>query len=130
MAVFSKSILIVEDDLSDRKNLQEMFSKEGFDVYEAVDGEEGLKLALEKKPDLIIIDILLPKMDGLTLMSKIRRSLGLEETPIILLTNVEPNDQILDRIAESHPSYYLTKVDTSMNEILDKTNEVLGIDKS
>ena len=129
MVVFGKSILIVEDDRSYRKNLVEMFRLEGFEVYEAADGAEGLKEASENKPDLIIIDILLPKMDGLTLLSKIRRNSDWETIPIILLTNVEPNDRILAKITESHPSYYLTKADTSMDEVLEKVNDVLGIDR-
>ena len=107
----------------------EMFRLEGFEVYEAADGAEGLKEASENKPDLIIIDILLPKMDGLTLLSKIRRNSDWETIPIILLTNVEPNDRILAKITESHPSYYLTKADTSMDEVLEKVNDVLGIDR-
>ena len=69
-----KSILIVEDDTALRKVLNDKLSNEGFVVFEAVDGEQGLKLAKEKHPTLILLDIFMPIMDGITMLSKLRSS--------------------------------------------------------
>ena len=67
-----KKILIVEDEEIMLKALVEKFSSEGFEVVQAIDGEEGLKKALCEKPDIILLDILLPKMDGMAVLKKLR----------------------------------------------------------
>lgn len=87
----NKKILVieaVEDNAPLRKALHDKFSLEGFSVIDAKDGEEGLTVAMSEHPDLILLDILMPKMDGLTMMKKLRQ--GDEwgkHVPIIVLTN-------------------------------------------
>ncbi|MDS0526358.1 response regulator transcription factor [Clostridium sp. SHJSY1] len=78
-----KTILIVEDEFRIRFLLRDYFSKEGFTIYEAENGEEALNIFKEKKVDLIILDIMMPVMDGLTLLDKIRE---VSTLPVILLT--------------------------------------------
>jgi DNA-binding response OmpR family regulator len=82
----SRSILIVEDEKEIRDLLVHYLRKEGFQPLVASDGEEGLTKAREEKPDLILLDILLPKMDGLELLRKIRSDRDLARTPIAMLT--------------------------------------------
>ena len=67
-----KTILIVDDEKTIVEMLACNLEKEGYQILEANDGEEGVKLALEKKPDLILLDIMLPKMDGLAVCKRIR----------------------------------------------------------
>lgn len=67
-----KTLLLVEDDLALRKVLVEKLTDEGFTVIEASDGEEGLRVAYERHPALIILDIFMPKMDGITMLGKLR----------------------------------------------------------
>lgn len=80
------SILIVEDDREIRDLLVHYLRKEGFQPAVAHDGEEGLSRARAEKPDLILLDILLPKMDGLELLRKIRADREIARTPVAMLT--------------------------------------------
>lgn len=79
-----KRILIIEDDLSILKGLKDVLTFKSYDVISATDGESGYEMAVDKKPDLIILDIMLPKMDGFTLCKKLR-DLG-NMIPVLMLT--------------------------------------------
>jgi DNA-binding response OmpR family regulator len=118
----------VEDDASLRKVLRDKFTLEGFSVLEATNGEEGLEIALRERPDLILLDIVMSEMDGLTMMKKLRHAdeWG-KHVPIILLTNLSAdNDKIIQAIADSEPAYYIVKSDSSVNDILEKVRERLN----
>ena len=77
------SVLVVEDDRTVRETLALNLDSEGYKVYTAEDGEQGLEVAREKKPDLVVLDVMLPNLDGLTVCRILRRE---SEVPIILLT--------------------------------------------
>lgn len=79
-----KRILIIEDDISILNGLRDVLVFKAYDVITATDGEKGYAAAIEEKPDLIILDIMLPKMDGFTLCKKLRE--GGNTTPILMLT--------------------------------------------
>lgn len=79
-----KRILIIEDDISILNGLKDVLVFKSYDVITATDGEQGYAAAIEEKPDLIILDIMLPKMDGFTLCKKLRE--GGNTTPILMLT--------------------------------------------
>ncbi len=121
-------ILIVEDEEIMLKQLTERFTGEKFEIVTARDGEEGLKLALTERPDLILLDIILPKMDGMTMMKKLRQmsSWG-KKVPIIILTNLNANDSIMKGVTENEPAYYLTKTSWTIDEVLTKVKEQLGV---
>src|SRR3989344_7077543 len=126
----SKKILVIEeieDDASLRNVLHDKFSLEGFSVLEAKDGEEGLTIALREHPDLILLDIVMPKMDGLTMMKKLREANEWgKHVPIILLTNLNAdNDRINQAITDNQPAYYLVKSNWSMEELVEKIRERL-----
>ncbi|TAE50937.1 MAG: DNA-binding response regulator [Bacteroidetes bacterium] len=82
----SAKILIVDDEEDILDLLEYNFEKEGYEVFRAVDGEDALRLAQEVHPDLILLDIMMPKMDGVTACIAMRSTPGLEKTPIIFLT--------------------------------------------
>lgn len=81
-----QSILIVDDEVDLLEMLQYNFEKEGFEVMTATDGVEGLSVAREAEPDLIILDIMMPEMDGIEACRQIRRDANLRKTPVIMLT--------------------------------------------
>ncbi len=87
MAV-TKRILIVEDDLPLLNALAETFEKEGFQVLKAQDGEEGLKVALKESPDLILLDIIMPKMHGWQMLEKLREDSWGKKVLVIVLSNI------------------------------------------
>lgn len=123
-----KTILIVEDDLSLLTALVEKFTREEFIVLRAANGVSGYAIALERRPDIILLDILMPEMDGITFLQKLRQEdVWGKSVPVIFLTNVSPNtDRIIARIAEDEPAYYLTKSDFLLSDVVEKVNERLS----
>lgn len=118
-----KKILTVEDDKIIGMALYENLKQEGFEVLRANDGEKGLALALSEHPDLILLDILLPKTDGLTVLSKLRQDAWGKNVPVIVLTNLsEPADvaATIDTVNE-----YLVKVDWKIEDIVKRIREKL-----
>ena len=87
-----RTILIVDDEKPIVDILVYNLQKEGYDTLEARDGEEGVRIALDKKPDLILLDIMLPKIDGLTVCKRIK---SLMNVPILMVT---AKDEELDKI--------------------------------
>ena len=90
-----KTILIIEDEVAIVEILTFNLEKEGYRVISALDGEDGVRLAKEENPDLILLDVMLPKMDGFEVCKKIRRT---SEVPIVMLTaRTEEIDKIYGR---------------------------------
>ena len=123
-----KKILIIEDDLSIRKALAMRIDEEGMQVKEAENGKKGLEITESWEPDIILLDILMPEMNGLETMKKMRAMSEYgKKVPIIILTNVSPDDNsILQQVAELTPSYYFVKGDIEMDRILEKIKEIGG----
>jgi DNA-binding response OmpR family regulator len=118
-------ILLIEDDNSLAEMYRQKFSLEGFEISVARSGSEGLQMALSNKPNLILLDILLPEMDGMTLMKKLRDDPWGKDVPIIILTNLDANDRILKGVMEGHPAYYLMKSNSEPSTVVDKVRELL-----
>jgi two-component system response regulator MprA len=119
-----KKILIVENDTVITKILAHTLTQNGFSVAEARDGIEGIETAATQKPDLILLDIDMPKMDGLTMLKELRKS-G-DTTPIIMLTNLNNPDYIADA-AEHGVREYLIKADWEIDEIAAKVKAKLHL---
>jgi DNA-binding response OmpR family regulator len=121
-------ILIVEDEVVINKVYAEELRDQGFLVITAVNGRDGLELALREKPDLILLDILMPIMDGLTMMGKLREAdLYGKNVPIILLTNLSANeDKIIESLVKNEPAYYLVKSDWDLSAVVEKIKERLS----
>lgn len=122
----SKTILVVEDESDMRDALVESLEREGFEVVEAVNGGEGLQEAIARHPDLLILDVLMPKMGGMEMMKKLRQyNAWGRKVPIIMLTNLSVNENILRGIVEDQPSYYFVKSDWKISDIVEKVHEML-----
>lgn len=122
-----QGILIVEDEVSMLNALRDKFTREGFTVFEAKNGEQGLEIALREHPDLILLDIAMPVMDGMTMMKKLRQENDWgKKVPIILLTNLNEDDKINIRITEDEPAYYLVKSDWKIDDVVEKVRERLS----
>jgi DNA-binding response OmpR family regulator len=121
-----KTILIIEDELPMLKALSDKFTLEGFEILEAKDGEEGLKTATSKKPDLIILDIFMPVMDGKVMFKKLRADEWGKNVPVIILTNLNPDDKTLDELMKNGPSYYFIKSKWKLEELVAKVKKELG----
>jgi len=86
----AKKILIVEDDKFLRELIVKKLSSEGYEVPEAVNGEEGVKKIEEEKPDLVLLDLILPGMDGFEVLTQIKKNSELAQIPVIILSNLGP----------------------------------------
>ncbi|MFA5871436.1 MAG: response regulator [Parcubacteria group bacterium] len=125
--VTGKKLLIIEDELPMLRVLSDKFTLEGFSILEARNGEEGLEIALKTKPDLIILDLFMPVMDGKSMMEKLRQDPWGKDVPIIILTNLNPDDKTLNEIIASGPAYYFIKSKWKLEDLVKKIKEELEI---
>jgi DNA-binding response OmpR family regulator len=119
-----KKILIVEDESTLQKALTEFLEEEGFEVFSALDGEIGVALAKKEKPDLVLLDIILPKKDGYEVLEDLKGNEETKNIPVILLTNLESPEDI-DRAFEKGASTYLVKSNYKLEEVVGKIKEIL-----
>lgn len=121
-------ILIVEDEKLMQELLIDRLSREKiFQVFTANNGQEGLYSAFANSPDLILLDIRMPVMDGITMLRELRKDPRGKDIPIIFLTNYDTDESMLQDISEGKPAYYLIKSNISMDEVARKIKESLHI---
>lgn len=121
----NKKILIVEDEGILLELLTDKFQNSGFKVKGVQTGEEGLKLALNDRPDLILLDIILPKMDGLTMLRKLRKDSWGKEVPVIILSNLGDHKKVIEAI-EIGVYDFLVKSNVKLSEVVDQVRQVLN----
>lgn len=127
MSKNSRKILIVDDEEDMRDALVDELSRAGFASFEAKNGKEGLEMALKEHPDLILLDIVMPEMDGMAMMKKVREDTWGKKVPVILLTNLSATDKIIEGVLKDEPSYYLVKSDWKITDVIKKVKETLKI---
>lgn len=120
-----KKVLVADDELALRRVLVDTLKAEGdFEVLEAVDGEEAFLSIKKNQPDLVLLDIMMPKMDGLTVIQKLKTEGALGKTKIMFLTNSSELSQIATAMA-SGAFDYLVKADWDMKDVVKKVKEKL-----
>lgn len=125
MGKISKNVkvLIVEDNESICEMYAITFMKRGFTVYTAPDGRSAIQKYKNKKPDIILLDIMMPQVDGYQVLTEVRKDVN-SYTPVIMLTNLDANDFAREAQLENIDAY-LIKSHHSPREVVDKTIEVL-----
>lgn len=118
-------ILIVEDDKFLRDLMSQKLSKEGFSVKEAFDGEEGLKLALDDPPDLILLDLILPRIDGFGVLERIKKEQKLSHLPVLILSNLGQKEDV-QRAMSMGAQDFLIKSNFTLGEIVEKIKAILN----
>ena len=122
--LLNKKVLIAEDELAMLNALADKFGREGCIVTKAENGEIAFNRATTEKPDVILLDILMPKMNGMEVLDKIRKGSDWgKKVPIIVLTNLPANEKITSSIIENEPSYYLIKSDWKLYEVVEKVRD-------
>jgi len=119
-----KKILFVEDETALQKTMGDVLKKQGYEVVSAFDGEAALNLARKEKPDLILLDLILPKMDGFEVLEHLSKSEETKDIPVIVLTNLERVEDI-DRALELGAKTYLVKANYSLEEVVEKIKSLL-----
>lgn len=120
----NKRILIVEDDDSLRHIMHDNFIQAGYEVLVAPDGEEGLKQAMEGRPDIILLDIMMPKLDGIGMLKQYREKMPDSQVPVIMLSNLSEVKQVSEALALGAKDYWV-KSSFGINEIVDRVKEKL-----
>jgi len=120
-----KTILFIEDESALQKTFAEILKQEGYEMISALDGEVGLRLAKDKKPDLILLDLILPKVHGFEVLKKLKEDKETKEIPVIVLTNLEGIEDV-NRAIELGATTYLVKAQYSLEELVEKIKKTLG----
>lgn len=121
-------ILVVEDEKIIASTLEEKLLAEGFEVLKAFDGIEGFTVAMNEHPNLILLDLLMPKMDGMNMLRELRKDDWGKTVPVIILTNLSATDEERNKdITKLEPSYYFMKTEKTLEEIVEKSKEILNV---
>ncbi len=119
-----KSVLIVEDDQFFSGLVAQKLNQAGFEVLLAGGGEEALNVLKEKNPSLIILDLMMPGMDGFEVLSRIKKDEKTKEIPTVVLSNLGQRDEV-DRAISLGADDFLIKVNFTLDEIVEKVKEII-----
>lgn len=124
MAGDTKKVLLVEDDkmIIDMYTLK--FTQEGYEVVQAENGKDGLDFAKKHNPDIILLDIILPQMDGFTVLKALKADAKTKNTPVVLLTNLGQDGDVKKGL-ELGAVDYLIKANFTPSQVVDKVKSVL-----
>ena len=117
-----KKLLIVEDDAAVRKVLGNELRKEGVVVFEAENGEEAIKLANDEHPDLIVLDVIMPKMHGMDMLRKLQEDEWGKNVPVLLLTNYANDPRVVQAVKDGRCEC-LSKAEAKLTDIIKKIKE-------
>ncbi len=120
-----QKILIIEDDRFLRQLIARKIGQQGYEVIEAVDGEEGIKKIKQEKPILILLDLILPGVDGFEVLSRIKKDSDTKHIPVIILSNLGQREDV-DRGLNLGAEDFLIKAHFTPTEIIDKIASVLA----
>lgn len=120
-----KTILFIDDEAALQKTLGEFLRQEGYNVINSLDGANGLEIAKKQNPDLILLDLIMPKMNGFEALTTLKTDPATKSIPVIILTNLEDLSDI-DRAIESGADSYLLKSHYSPEEVLEKVKQILN----
>jgi CheY-like chemotaxis protein len=121
----AKKILLIEDEEIVIKLLQKKLESEGYQILTATDGEEGIKIVKEVRPDLVLLDIVMPKKGGFEVMEEINANPELQKIPVIIISNSgQPME--LDRAQRLGVKDWLIKTEFDLKEVLEKVIKQIG----
>lgn len=119
-----KTILLIEDEPTLQKTISEILIQEGYKMLNALDGEIGLQAALREKPDLILLDLILPKIDGFEVLENVRKNEATKNIPVIVLTNLE-NAAAVERALALGAQSYLVKANYELEDVVQKVKQAI-----
>jgi len=118
-------ILIIEDDLFLRDLAYQKLQSAGFEAHQAADGEEGFKKIIEVKPDLVLLDIVLPGIDGFEILRRKKDNPEISSIPVVILSNLGQKEEIEQGLSLGAKDY-LIKAHFTLDEIILKVKKILG----
>ena len=120
-----KKILFIEDEAVMQKAVSEFLGAKGYNVVSALDGELGINMAKNSSPDLILLDIILPKKSGFDVLRDLKSDEKTKSVPVIILTNLSQIDDV-SKMMDMGITTYLVKSDQSLQDILRVIDQILG----
>ena len=120
-----KKILFIEDESALQQTLGDFLRQQGYAVISALDGEAGLEAIRKERPDLVLLDLILPKKHGMDVFREMHADPATASIPVIVLSNVESSDTVRQAL-ELGAKAYLVKTNYSLDEVLEKVKTVLG----
>lgn len=122
--IVRRKILLIEDEEATYMALTPLLKEGGFEVFHTVDGEKGLEIATAEKPDVILLDLILPGFSGLDVLVKLKQNDATKNIPVIILSQLSDQDSISRGIALGAIGY-LVKSEYQLDDILEKVKEIL-----
>ncbi len=121
-----EKILFIEDEAAMQKAVSEFLGAKGYHVVSALDGELGVNMAKNSSPDLILLDIILPKKNGFDVLRDLKSDEKTKSIPVIVLTNLSQMDDV-SQMMDMGVTTYLVKNDQSLQDILRVIDQTLGV---
>lgn len=118
-------ILVIEDEAVLQKAMSDMLGEYEYESVQAIDGEQGLALAESEKPNLILLDLVLPKKHGLEVLETLKQQESTKNIPVIVLTNLEEKEDI-SRAMELGATTYMVKADYDIGEVIKKIDSAIA----
>lgn len=119
-----KKILFIEDEPTLQKTVYKFLENEGYEIKSAMDGELGVKMAKKFQPNLILLDLILPKMNGFEVLEELKKDETTKNIPVVVLTNLESSMDVEKAISLGAKGY-LIKANYELSEIIEKIKEIL-----
>jgi len=123
----NKKILIIEDETPLLTALSDKLSRDGFDVITAKNGEDGLSMALEHHPDMILLDITIPKMNGIEVLERLRGDDWGKSVKVIILSNHQDSERIASTLEEGVTGY-IVKSNWEIEDVVEYIKKELGLE--
>ena len=120
-----KKILFIEDEAALQKTFGEVLEQEGYKMISAMDGEDGIRLVKSEKTDLILLDLIMPKLNGFEVLENLKSDKTTEGVPVIVLTNLEGTGDV-EKSLELGAMTYLVKANYTLEEVIKKIKQALG----
>ena len=121
-----RTVLVVEDDAQLRSALHDKLSHDGLDVLEAADGQEGLEVALRERPHLILLDLVMPNMDGFEMAKKLRADAWGAKVPVVILSNLTDMKSVQEALSSDIYEFFV-KTDVKIDEVIERVKQLLRL---
>jgi CheY-like chemotaxis protein len=118
-------ILFIEDESALQKAIEEVLTEKGYVIIKALNGEEGLEQARTEHPDLILLDLILPRKNGFEVLAELKQDETTKKIPVIVLTNLEGSEEVEKALALGAKTY-LVKANYSLEEVCKKAEEAIA----
>lgn len=124
-----KKILFVEDEEALQRAMSDMLEQKGYQVFKAMDGERGIVVAKKETPDLILLDLILPRKNGFEVLEELKKDPATGRIPVIVLTNLEGSEDV-ERALSLGATTYLVKANYNLSDVLVKIESAMKINNS